>query len=196
MGAADDAGRIQVAMRTQRRIGDIYRAMRRCPQPIISLINGAASGGGFSLVLASDIRIARPGAKMNAAFIRIGLTGCDMGTSYFLPRLVGSAVASELLLTGRFMEADEALAVGLVNRVVDEADFATTAQTYIDQMLATSPIGLRMTKEALDHAIDAQSLDAAMAMEDRQQILTLQTADHVEAIGAFLEKRKPDFEDR
>ncbi len=189
-------GKVQIAMRMQRRIGDIYRAMRRCPQPIISLINGAAAGGGFSLVLASDIRIARPRAKMNAAFIRIGLTGCDMGTSYFLPRLVGSAVASELLLTGRFIEAEEALAVGLINRIVDETELGEAAQTFIDLMLATSPMGLRMTKEALDHAIDAQSLDAAMAMEDRQQILTLQTADHVEAVGAFLEKRAPKFEDR
>jgi enoyl-CoA hydratase len=196
VGAADDVGRVQVAMRTQRRIGDIYRAMRRCPQPIISLINGAAAGGGFSLVLASDIRIARPRAKMNAAFIRIGLTACDMGTSYFLPRLVGSAVASELLLTGRFIEAEEAHALGLVNRVVDEADFDATAQDFINQMLNTAPMGLRMTKEALDHGIDAQSLDAAMAMEDRQQILMLQTADYVEAVGAFLEKRQPKFEDR
>jgi enoyl-CoA hydratase len=196
VGAANDAGRIQIAMRTQRRIGDIYRAMRRCPQPIISLVNGAAAGGGFALVLASDIRIARPRAKMNAAFIRIGLTACDMGSSYFLPRLVGSAVASDLLLTGRFIEAEEALTVGLVNRVVDETQLESAAQDYIDQMLATSPIGLRMTKEALDHAIDAQSLDAAMALEDRQQILTLQTADHVEAISAFIEKRAPKFEDR
>ena len=196
IGKADDAGRVQVAMRTQRRIGDIYRAMRRCPQPIISLVNGAAAGGGFALVLASDIRIARPRAKMNAAFIRIGLTACDMGTSYFLPRLVGSAVASELLLTGRFIEAEEAHALGLVNRVVEESDFEETAQGFIDQMLTTAPMGLRMTKEALDHAIDAQSLDAAMAMEDRQQIVMLQTADHAEAISAFLERRKPKFEDR
>ena len=133
---------------------------------------------------------------MNAAFIRIGLTACDMGTSYFLPRLVGSAVASELLLTGRFIEAEEAHVLGLVNRVVDEVDFASTAQEFIDQMLSTAPMGLRMTKEALDHGIDAQSLDAAMAMEDRQQILMLQTADYVEAVGAFLEKRQPKFEDR
>ena len=79
--------------------------MRRCPQPIVCLVQGAASGGGFALALASDIRLCAPDARMNASFIRIGLTGCDMGVSYFLPRMVGSSVASEYLLTGRFMNA-------------------------------------------------------------------------------------------
>jgi len=196
LAGGGDMGPVQTAMRMQRRIGDIYRAMRRCPQPIISLIHGAACGGGLSLALASDIRIAGPKAKMNAAFIRIGLTACDMGSSYFLPRLVGLSMASELLLTGRFVEAEEARAIGLVSRLVDDGELDATAQEYVDLMLDTSPMGLRLTKEALGHAVDAPSLDAAMAMEDRQQILTLQTADHREAIGAFFEKRSPKFEDR
>ena len=102
----------------QRRIGRIYLAMRKCPQPIICLVQGAACGGGFSLALASDIRVAGESAKMNAAYIKIGLTGCDMGSSYFLPRLVGTSVSSELLMTGRFIHAPRALAVGLVSEVV------------------------------------------------------------------------------
>ena len=102
----------------QRRVSEIVMRMRRAPQPIIALINGPASGGGFALVLASDIRIAAPAARMNAAFIRIGLTACDVGVSYFLPRLVGSALASELLLTGRFIDAERAQRVGLVSQVV------------------------------------------------------------------------------
>ncbi|MBL3347023.1 enoyl-CoA hydratase/isomerase family protein, partial [Klebsiella pneumoniae] len=81
----------------------IMVAMRRCPQPIICVAQGAASGGGFALALASDVRLVTPDSRMNAAFIRIGLTGCDMGVSYFLPRMVGSSVAAEYLLTGRFM---------------------------------------------------------------------------------------------
>ena len=89
----------------QRRIARIYLAMRKCPQPIICLVQGAACGGGFSLALASDIRIAGESAKMNAAYIKIGLTGCDMGSSYFLPRLVGTSVSSELLMTGRFIRS-------------------------------------------------------------------------------------------
>ena len=91
-------------------LAEVYIRMRRCPQPIISLVHGAACGGGFSFALASDIRVAGESAKMNAAFIKIGLSACDMGSSYFLPRLVGTSVASELMLTGRFIHADRALA--------------------------------------------------------------------------------------
>jgi len=187
---------LQAGMATQRRIGDIYRAMRRCPQPIISLVQGAAAGGGLSLALASDIRIAGPKAKMNCAYIRIGLTGADMGSSYFLPRIVGLSMASELLLTGRFVHAEEALRIGLVSHVVEEDRLETTAQGLIEQMLRTAPFSLRLSKEALGYAVDAPSLDAAMAMEDRQQILTSQSKDHVEAMTAFLEKRDPQFCDK
>ena len=86
-------------------LAEVYIRMRRCPQPIISLVQGAACGGGFSFVLASDIRIAGESARINAAFIRLGLSACDMGSSYFLPRLIGASIASELMLTGRFINA-------------------------------------------------------------------------------------------
>jgi len=191
-----DERSVQHGFDSQTRIRDIYKAMRRCPQPIVSLVHGAACGGGFSLALASDIRIAGQSARMNAAYIRIGLTGCDMGSSYFLPRLVGQAMASELLLTGRFIEADEALRVGLVNRVVPDEGMEAAAQPLIDAMLANTPMGLRLTKDAVNFSIDAPSLDAAMAMEDRQQVLTAQTADHREALAAFLGKRAPSYADK
>lgn len=200
-GAAPDVAEakrapVHAGMAVQRRIGDIYRAMRRCPQPVISLVRGAAAGGGFSLALASDIRIAAENARMNCAYIRIGLTGADMGSSYFLPRIVGLSMASELLLTGRFVEAEEALRIGLVTHVVEPGALDAKAEELIAHMRKTTPIGLRMTKEALGYAVDAPSLDAAMAMEDRHQILTSMTADHKEAQAAFLEKRDPKFEDR
>ena len=99
---------------SQRRIADIVMLMRRCPQPIIALIQGAAAGGGFALALAADIRIATKSARMNCAFIKLGLGGCDIGTSYFLPRLVGVSVASELILTGRFIGAERAFAVAIM----------------------------------------------------------------------------------
>ncbi|MFZ8891652.1 MAG: enoyl-CoA hydratase/isomerase family protein, partial [Pseudomonadales bacterium] len=158
-------------LRVQRRVSEIVMRMRRAPQPIISLIHGAASGGGFALALASDIRLAGPRARMNAAFIRIGLTACDVGVSYFLPRLVGSALASELLLTGAFIDAERALKVGLVSDVVPEADLEARGQAMVEAILANSPLGVRLTKEALNMNIDAQSLEAAIALEDRQQIL-------------------------
>lgn len=181
---------------SQRRISEIVMRMRRAPQPIISLVHGPACGGGFAMALASDIRIAGASARMNAAFIRIGLSACDIGVSYFLPRLVGVSVASELMLTGRFINAERALRVGLVSEVVADDQMETAAGSYIDEMLTTSPLGLRMTKECLNMSVDAGSLEAAVAMEDRNQILCAQTADFGEGIRAFLEKRRPAYQDR
>jgi enoyl-CoA hydratase len=183
-------------LRVQRRVSEIVMRMRRAPQPIISLINGPASGGGFALVLASDVRIAAPAARMNAAFIRIGLTACDVGVSYFLPRLVGSALASELLLTGRFLDAERALKVGLVSQVVAQDELTNAGRAMAQEILANSPVGVRLTKECLNMSIDAASLESVIAMEDRQQILVAQTGDMREGVGAFLEKRKPDYRDR
>jgi enoyl-CoA hydratase/carnithine racemase len=179
----------------QKRIGNIYRAMRGCPQPIIALVQGAACGGGFSLALASDIRIAGESAKMNAAYIRAGFSACDMGCSYFLPRMVGSSVASELMMTGRFIHAERALRVNLVSEVVADEQLESAAQPYIDEMLRTTPIGLRLTKEGINQNLDAPSLESAMAMEDRQQTLAALTEDCREAQKAFFEKREPVFKD-
>lgn len=180
----------------QRSISDIYRAMRQCPQAIISLVQGPACGGGFSLALASDIRIAAESAKMNAAYIKAGLTACDMACSYLLPRLVGLSVASELMMTGRFINAERALRVNLVSEVMAEAELEASADSLIGELLATSPMGLRLTKDGLNMSVDAGSLEAAMALEDRQQSLVAMTRDAGEAVTAFLEKRKPVWQDR
>ena len=102
-------------------LADVYIKMRRCPQPIISMIQGAACGGGFAFALASDVRIAANSARMKAAFIKLGSSACDMGTSYFLPRLVGISIASELMLTGKFIDADRCLRTELVSDVVSDA---------------------------------------------------------------------------
>jgi enoyl-CoA hydratase/carnithine racemase len=174
-------------------LADVYVRMRRCPQPIIALVQGAACGGGLSLALASDIRLAGQSAKMNAAYIRIGLTACDMGCSYFLPRLVGGSIASELMLTGRFIHAPRALAVGLVADMVPDDQLETAAQPWIDDLLAASPMGLRMTKEGLNLAIDAPSLEAAMAIENRNQLMTAASANFHEGMSAFIEKRRPNY---
>ena len=182
-------------LRVQRRVSEIVMRMRRAPQPIISLIHGAASGGGFALALASDIRIVGPKARMNAAFIRIGLTACDVGVSYFLPRLVGSSLASELMLTGDFIDGERAVRTGLASDLVPDEDLEARAQRMIDMMLANSPVGVRLTKECLNMSVDAGSLEAAIAMEDRQQILCAQTDDMREGITAFLGKRPPEYRD-
>lgn len=174
-------------------LADVYIRMRRCPQPIVSLVHGAACGGGFSFVLASDIRIAGASAKMNAAYIKLGLTACDMGCSYFLPRLVGTSVASELMLTGRFIHADRALATGLVSQVVPDDALEAAGEALVEELLAASPMGLRMTKEGINLAIDAPSLEAAMAIENRNQLMTAAHPDFREGMQAFLEKRRPNY---
>ncbi|QIP06157.1 enoyl-CoA hydratase/isomerase family protein [Bradyrhizobium symbiodeficiens] len=178
---------------SQRRIADIVMLMRRCPQPILSLVQGAAAGGGFALALASDIRIATKSARMNCAFIKLGLGGCDIGTSYFLPRLVGVSVASELILTGRFIGAERALAVGLVSEVVTEDKLDAAAEPYVEAMMTASPVGLRLSKECLNMSVDAGSLEAVIAMEDRNQVLCSRSEEFSEGIRAFLEKRKPVY---
>lgn len=174
-------------------LADVYIKMRRCPQPIIALVHGAACGGGFAFALAADIRIAGESMKMNAAFIRIGLSACDMGVSYFLPRLVGVSVASELMLTGRFIHAPRALATGLVSEVVPDDQLQIAAASYIEDMLTTSPMGLRMTKEGLSMAVDANSLQAAMAIENRNQIMCSRSSDFAEGMKAFMEGRRPSY---
>ncbi|HUO91937.1 MAG TPA: enoyl-CoA hydratase-related protein [Rhizomicrobium sp.] len=184
---------VSAGLVSQRRISEIVIAMRRCPQPIIALVNGAASGGGFALALASDIRIATPTTRMNAAFIRIGLSACDIGVSYFLPRMVGSSVAAEYMLTGRFIDAERAYGLGLVSRIVAPDALDSEAQGFVDDMLATTPLGLRLTKEALNVAIDAAGLEAVIALEDRNQILASQSGDFREGVAAFLQKRKPVY---
>jgi enoyl-CoA hydratase len=188
-------GGVQRGLKTQRRIAEIVMAMRRCPQPIISLIQGPACGGGFSLALASDIRIAGESARMNCAYIRIGLGGCDIGSSYFLPRLVGASLAAELILTGKFIAADRALRVGLVAQVVPDAELEAAAKGDIDLMLTTSPLGLRLSKEALNINLDAGGIEAAIALEDRNQILCAQTEDFREGLKSFLTRKPPLWKD-
>jgi enoyl-CoA hydratase len=189
----DSMASVQGGLRSQRNISELVMLMRRAPQPFIACVQGAACGGGFALALASDVRIAGESARMNAAFIRIGLSACDIGVSYFLPRLVGVSVASELLLTGRFIDAKRALATGLVSDVVPDAEMEGAAKRLLEDMLRTSPIGLRLTKECLNASIDAGSLDQVIAMEDRNQILCAQTQDFREGIAAFLQKRVPEY---
>lgn len=185
-GAVTDAeGPFGAGMGFQTYLAEVYLRMRRCPQPIVSLVHGAACGGGFSFVMASDIRIAGESARMNAAYIKLGLSACDMGCSYFLPRLVGTSVASELMLTGRFIEAERALATGLVSAVVPDDALEDAAAPYLEEMLATSAMGLRMTKEGLNLSIDAPSLEAAMAIENRNQLMCSSSQEFRERMKAF-----------
>ena len=147
----------------------LYRLMRACPQPIIAAIHGPAFGGGLSLALASDIRIASEDAVFCAQYINIGVGGADMGSSYFLWRIVGSGKAAEMCLTGNRIAADEALRIGLVNYVLPRENLMNTAMEIAGNMASKSRIALHMTKEALNTALNATSLEDTLKFEDRNQ---------------------------
>lgn len=199
-GAAPDtgqgAGRVQQGFAVQQHIAALIPRLRRLRQPVIAAVNGAASGGGFALVLGSDVRIAARSAKFNAAFVRIGLSACDIGTSWLLPRLVGAARAHELMLTGRIFDADEALRIGLVTDVVDDDALMDRVLDEAALIARNTPMGVFMTKEVMWSALEIPGMAAAIDLENRTQIMTSFTEDHREAMAAFLEKRDPDYKNR
>lgn len=168
-------------------------AMRACPQPVIALIHGPCCGGGFAFALAADIRIAGDSARMNDAFIRIGMSGCELGLSWQLPRLVGLSVARELMYTGRFIGAERALQVGLVSYTAPDDQLEETARPLIDDMLANSPLGLRLTKKTLDEALKVDELADVIALEGETQRQCQESGDFAEAMAAFIEKRPPNY---
>ena len=177
----------------QWRISDLIIKMRKISQPIITVIQGAAMGAGFSITMAADIRIAGKNAKFNAGYINIGLTGADMGSSYFLPRLIGMSRASELLYTGRFFGAEEATKIGFVLKIVEEEKLFDSAMEMAKEMLTKSPLGLRMTKQAINLSLDSPSLETIIQLENRGQVLVGSSADVWEAFNAYMEKRDPKF---
>lgn len=157
--------------RFQGRLARIALAMRQAPQPIVCAVHGAAVGLGFSFALASDIRVISTDARFCAAFINIGLGGADMACSYFLPRLIGAGRAYEFMLTGEFMSAEEAVSLGLVSRSVERDRLMETAIDLARILNSKNPMGLRLTKEAINMNMDAGGLEQALHMEDRNQTL-------------------------
>ena len=181
----------------QRAVSDVVIQMRQAPQPLIAAIRGPAVGGGFSLAMACDVRLASQSARFNANNIRIGYSGGDMGSSYFLPRLIGLSRAAEYLYTGRVMDAATAEKIGFVSRVVPEDQLDQAATELAQEMLGATPFALRMTKELLNINIDAPSLVAATQLEGRGNVLCGFTEDAQEATKAsFFEKRPPLYHDR
>jgi enoyl-CoA hydratase len=190
---AKGMGRAQAGMTVQKLIAGLVPRMRAMPQPIVAAVNGAASGGG--LALASDVRIAAASARFNVAFVRIGLSGCDIGVSWLLPRLVGASRAFELLLTGRLIDATEADHIGLVTKVVPDGAVVDAAMETAELIAGNSPFGVRMTKEVMWSQLEIGSLQAGIDLENRTQVLSSFTGDLTEAMAAFLQKRPPNFTD-
>ena len=189
-------GPTQAGLAVQKHIAALVPHMRSLPQPIIAAVNGPAAGGGFALVLGSDVRMAATSARFNAAFIRIGLSACDIGTSWLLPRLVGAARAQELMLTGRIFDAEEAARIGLVTDVYPNEGLLDAAFAKADEIMRNTPFGVALTKEGMWSALEIPGMQAAIDLENRQQIMASATADHREAMQAFLEKRPPQYQNR
>ncbi|HWX73702.1 MAG TPA: enoyl-CoA hydratase-related protein [Solirubrobacteraceae bacterium] len=179
----------------QQHMSTLVLALRALPQPVIAAVNGPAAGFGLALALACDIRYAASEAVFRAAFINIGVSNCDMGTSWLLPRLIGASRSHELMLTGRRVDAEEALRVGLVADVVPGAELDARALEGARQIAALAPWGVRLTKRGMWSALEIPSEQAAVEYEDRQQIMATFGRALPEAVDAFLAKRTAEFAD-
>ena len=171
---------------------EYIRAIRELPVPVIAKVNGVAAGGGACTALACDVRIASENARFGFVFVGVGLAGADMGATYFLPRMVGLGKATELLYSGDVIDAAEALRIGLVNRVVPHDDLDRAVDEYARKLAAGPPLGLRMTKRALNGSLD-RTRDAAFDLETYVQTLCILSDDHLEGAAAFREKRAPRY---
>jgi enoyl-CoA hydratase len=178
----------------QQHMSRLLLKVRATPQPVIAAVNGPAAGFGLALALASDIRYAARSAVFRAAFVNIGLSNCDMSTSWLLPRLIGASRSHELMLTGRKVGAEEADRIGLVADVVDDDRLLERSVEGAEQIAAWAPWGIRLTKQGMWTALEIPQ-QAAVEYEDRQQIMALHGQAPPEAINAFLEKRQATFAD-
>jgi enoyl-CoA hydratase/carnithine racemase len=176
-----------------RMTGDLVKAMRHCPQPVVAAVDGVCAGAGAMIALAADVRFATPEAKTAYLFTRVGLAGADMGACALLPRVVGQGRAAELLYTGRTLAADEALAWGLFNRVVPSAQLLGEARAFA-RSLADGPTFAHAMTKTLLHQAWAMDLDSEIEAEAQAQALCMQTADFRRAYEAFLAKKTPRFE--
>jgi enoyl-CoA hydratase/carnithine racemase len=168
-------------LRFQESMAALPLAVRTLPQPVIAAVNGVAVGAGLALVLASDVRLCGTSASFRNGAIHLGLSGAEMGMSYFLPRIVGTSVAAEWMLTGRTVDADEAHARGLVSQLVPDDELRERAVALASEIAAHSSLGVRMTKRALQTNVDAPDLTAALELENRNQVLTFGTDDSASA---------------
>jgi len=164
--------------------------MRRLPQPIIAAVNGPAAGGGMCIALAADIIIADTTAAFTPSFINIGLSGGELGSSYFLPKIVGNARAADILLTGRAVDAIEADKIGLISRLADEGKLMETALEIAGNMLEKTQLGLRFTKQVLIQNQHAPSLESAIELENRNQSILCLTPDFFQAVEKFSKRKK------
>jgi enoyl-CoA hydratase/carnithine racemase len=184
---------VAITFAAQELMASAFEKIHRLRQPVIAAINGYALGGGFALALACDIRLAVPQATFGAVFIRHGVSACDMGTSYHLPRLIGASRATELMLTGRVFDATEAATIGLVLGVVDDDELRATAVAKAREIARHSPLAVWMTKETMWQTVDAPSLRHALDIENRTQVMCTASGDLAQSFAAFREDGTPQW---
>jgi enoyl-CoA hydratase/carnithine racemase len=186
-------GTVTRTFASQEHMASLFEKIHRLRQPVIAAVNGPALGGGFALALACDIRYAARSATFGAVFIKRGVSACDMGTSYHLPRLVGASRSAELLLTGRVFDADEAERMGLVLDVVDDDAIVDRALVTAREIASNGPLAVWMTKETMWQTVDSPSLRHALDLENRTQIMCTATGELSDAFAAFREGRAPQW---
>ena len=176
-------------------LGAMIRTIHTLPIPVIAAVNGHAIGAGFALAAAADLRVIGSSARFTDGFVTRGISGCELGLSYFLPRLVGAATAFDWMMTGRRISADEAAAAGFAPTPVDPDTTLAVAMASAERIASLAPAAVSMTKEVMWANLHAASLDHALALESRTQALVRTTADAAEARASFIEKRAPSFTD-
>lgn len=190
-------GPVQSDYLMQQAYANVASGLRKLPQPVIAAVNGVAAGAGFSLTLACDVRIAVPTAKFNCAFTSIGLGGGDVSSSYYLPKILGPSLAAELMYSGRFIEAEESLHQGLISRICEPNELMHSAVAMAKQFVNnTSPFGLRATKEVFNLSLEGLSLDQMLHIENRNQVLALQTSDFKNSVESWLNGEKFTYADK
>ncbi|MEM1113776.1 MAG: enoyl-CoA hydratase-related protein [Pseudomonadota bacterium] len=177
----------------QELLAELMLAIHECDKPVIAAVNGAAVGGGLGIALACDLRVASEAATFGAVFIKTGLSSCDVGTSYFLPRLVPPTIALELMASGRIFPASEAQSLGMLNRLVAPDTLLDAALELAQTLNANAEYGVWMTKKGFWQNLDAPSLRRAMELENRTQVLGYFSGCMEEAMAAFAEGRKPQW---
>ena len=190
---AREGGRTDELLAFTRMTGELVKAMRACPQPIVAAVDGTCAGAGAILAMASDLRLGTARSRVAFLFVRVGLSGADMGACAILPRIIGHGRASELLFTGRFMLGEEAERWGFYNRLVDPAALLTEAHALAHALAHGPTFAHAMTKTAL-HQEWSMGIDEAIEAEAQTQALCMQTADFARAYAAFVQKRTPVFE--
>jgi len=193
--APDTEGRgpVGTVYRSQEQLVEMILAIHECDKPVVAAVHGAAVGGGLAIALACDLRVATPTTRFGAVFIKVGLSSCDVGVSYFLPRIIGVTRAAELMLTGRHFSGEEAERFGMLNALVPEGDETRTAIDLAARVAENTEYGVWMTKRGLWANLDAPSIRHALELENRTQVLGTFTGNMTNAMIAFREKRPPEW---